>query len=339
MKPISMMNVLRNINPFIFLVCATLPVLLYGNDGPWVPCAHHLDTYEHGQYSYFDFCDTCGCGSSGGSMGYGTGLNNNFLGLRYIGQQYRSRDGIFADSPWIDERFNTVQLWGNFPIAERILLNVMVPYQFHQRTLPDGTDQDIRGLGDMSILGLYNLIKGTPDSIVSIKPEHYLQVGAGIKMPTGKFDRENNLGSVNPSFQLGNGSWDYVLAMNYGFTHRNWGVSTLLNYTIKTENPKEYKFGNQINYGINVFKTYYVSNSLSLTPIAGLAGESYGTNREFDTDVANTKGDVFLGKVSMEATYNQFSLGILGMLPLDQNLNNGKVELKNRVSIYLNVNL
>ncbi|WP_400072960.1 transporter [Zobellia russellii] len=302
------------------------------------PTPNNCATHIHYDGEYFDFCDTCGCGSSGGSMGYGTGLNNNFIGIRYIGQEYRSRDGIFADSPWITENFNTVQAWANVPITKRAILNVIVPYQFHNRVLPNNTEQNINGIGDMSVLGYYNLLKSTPDTIVSIKPEHYLQLGGGIKMPTGKYDKDNNEGSVNPSFQLGNGSWDYVLAMNYGFTYRNWGISTMANYTIKTKNPKDYQFGNQLNLGINAFKTYYISD-FAVTPIIGVAEEIYGTNKELGFDVADTKGDVFLGKLSVEASYNRYALGLTRMLPISQNLNSDKVELRNRVSVYLNINL
>ncbi|WKX75296.1 hypothetical protein [Zobellia laminariae] len=100
-----MTNDLQNIRilyRFIaFIGISLYTTISYGNDNPKAidptptECANHL----HYEGEYFDFCDTCGCGSSGGSMGYGTGLNNNFIGLRYIGQEYRSRDGIFADSP------------------------------------------------------------------------------------------------------------------------------------------------------------------------------------------------------------------------------------------------
>lgn len=317
------------------LACTTLG---FANDMGPLPkpgdCAAHFH-YEDG---YFDFCDTCGCGSSGGSMGYGTAMNSYFVGVRYIGQQYRSRDGIFDNSPWITENFNTLQAWGNIPVTERIILNAIVPYQFHNRVLPDGTDQEINGLGDISVLAFYNLLKATPDSIVSIKPEHYLQLGGGIKAPTGKYDKANNTGSVNPSFQLGNGSWDYILAMNYGFTHRNWGISTLLNYTFKTKNPKEYQFGNQLNYGINAFKTYYLSD-FALTPIIGLAGEQFESNEEYGQEVADTEGSVFLGKLSIEGSYKNYALGLTGVMPISQDLNNGRVELRHRLSVYLNINL
>ena len=339
-----MTNDLQNIRilyRFIaFIGISLYTTISYGNDNPKAidptptECANHL----HYEGEYFDFCDTCGCGSSGGSMGYGTGLNNNFIGLRYIGQEYRSRDGIFADSPWITENFNTVQAWANIPVTKRAVLNVIVPYQFHNRILPDNTEQNINGIGDISILGYYNLLKARPDSVVTIKPEHYLQLGGGIKIPTGKYDKDNNEGSVNPSFQLGNGSWDYILAMNYGFTYRNWGVSAMANYTIKTKNPKNYQFGNQLNLGINAFKTYYVSD-FAITPIIGVAEEIYGTNQELGFNVADTKGDIFLGKLSVEASYNRYALGLTGMLPISQNLNSDKVELRNRLSVYLNINL
>ena len=334
-----MTHVLQNIKYSIILVLFCVGVS-WGNDLPIknetnpIPCAAHLHFFDDG----FDFCDTCGCGSSGGSMGYGTGLNNYFVGIRYIGQQYRSRDGIFNDSPWITENFNTLQAWGNIPVSKRTILNVIVPYQFHNRILPDQTEQNINGVGDISVLAFYNLLKAKPDSIVSITPEHYVQIGGGIKAPTGKYDKANNTGSVNPSFQVGNGSWDYIAAFNYGFTYRNWGISTIANYTFKTENPKEYQFGNQLNYGINAFKTYYLSD-LAMTPIIGVAGEHYEANKEYGQTVANTKGQVFLGRVSVEASYNRFALGLAGMIPISQNLNNEKVELKNRLSVYLNINL
>lgn len=339
MKLISRINAFQNTNYTLLFLGFLVTGILHGNAISHNNRPEECPGHTHYEDFLYDFCDTCGCGSSGGSMGYGTGLNNTFFGLRYIHQEYRSRDGIFNDSPWIQENFNTLQAWGNIAVSNRTLLNVIVPYQFHHRTLPDNTEQNISGLGDISLLGLYNLLPVTPDSIVSIKPEHYIQLGGGIKIPTGKYDKTNNSGSVNPSFQVGNGSWDFVFAMNYGFTYRNWGISTLLNYTLKTKNPKDYQFGNQLNYGINAFKTYYVSNSLALTPQLGLAGEKYGPNKEFGMEVANSKGNVFLGKISVEATYNQYSLGLIGMLPIDQNLNNNKVELKNRVSVYLNVNL
>jgi len=296
------------------------------------PCIWKNTVFEY-------FCDTCGCGGNGGSMGFGTGLNNNFIGLRYIGQKYRSRDGIFDNSPWINENFNTVQAWGKFPIGNRVLLNALLPYHSHNRTFADNTEQTIKGMGDATILAYYNVIRQTPDSIISIKPEHALQIGGGVKLPTGSFDVANIEGSVNPSFQLGTGSWDYILAANYGFTHRNWSLSAILNYTFKTENSKHYQFGNQWNMAFNTYKTYYISPSISLTPQVGLGGEIFKENKEFNLQVQDTGGDVYFARFGLETNYNRYAVGISSMIPISQNLNEGKVEVKNRVSLYLNITI
>ncbi len=288
---------------------------------------------------FYEFCDTCGCGGNGGSMGFGTGLNNNFVGLRYVGQKYRSRDGIFENSPWINENFNTAQLWGKFPISSRILVNALVPYHAHNRTFSNGSEQKISGLGDATLLAFYKVIKPVPDSIISIKPEHSLQIGGGVKLPIGNFETVNIEGSVNPSFQLGTGSWDYLLAANYGITHRNLGFTALLNYTIKTENDTSYRFGNQWNYALNTYKTYYLSDRVALTPQLGVGGESFERNKEFGLYIDDTGGDILFGRLGMEANYNRYALGVSGMIPIMQHLNAGKVESKSRFSVYLNINI
>lgn len=309
---------------------------LQGNTMPKPPCPA---TNLAALMLYDDFCDTCGCSGNGGSMGFGTGLNNNFIGLRYIAQKYRSRDGIFANSPWIDENFNTVQLWTQLPLGKRFIINAVLPYQFHTRTFSDDSEQHINGLGDATVLGFYQVLKQTPDSIISIKPKHTLQLGGGIKVPTGTFDEENLEGSVNPSFQLGTGSWDFLVGANYGMNYRNWGLSLMANYTIKTENDKEYRFGNQLNYALNAYKTYYFGNDFALTPQLGIGGEHFGENEEFGLTVNDTGGNAFFGKGGIEVNYRTYALGVSTMLPISQNLNNGKVEVKNRLSVYVNINI
>lgn len=287
----------------------------------------------------FLMCDVCGCSGNGGSMGYSTGLDNNFIGLRYITQQYRSRDGIFNNSPWVDENFNTIQAWGRLPVGRRVVVHAMVPYHFHNRTFADKSDQHLTGMGDMTVMGFYKLLKPADTMETSGKLRHTLQVGGGIKLPTGNYDRSNNEGSVNPSFQAGTGSWDYIIGTDYAVTLGNWGASAMLNYTFKTENNEHYQFGNQFNYGIQVFRSFSVPDNVTITPILGVAGEVYAENEQYGQPVTNTEGDVFFGKWGIEAAYKKWSLGVMGMLPVNQNLNNGKVEVKNRLSVYVNFNI
>lgn len=279
-------------------------------------------------------CDACGCSASGGSMGFSSMLNNNFVGLRYFNQSYTSRDGIFANSPWIDENFNTIQAWTRIPVTEKIQISALIPYHFHERELTAGTE-DISGLGDVTIMGLYTLYETKSDSAVFT---HKVNVGAGVKIPTGKFTEANNLGTINQSFQLGTGSWDYSVVSEYVINRKDLGLNTTLNYILKTENSKNYQYGDQFNYATTLFYLFDFK-TIQLVPQAGVAGEIYQKNRQHNLDVPNTAGDILFGKFGIEAGKDKFSVGINAMLPVKQNLSNGNMEANYRWSINLNYTL
>lgn len=281
-----------------------------------------------------DDCDACGCSASGGSMGFSSMLNSNFVGLRYFYQSYTSRDGIFANSPWVDENFNTAQVWARIPVADKIQISALVPYHFHNRMLSTG-EENIEGLGDVTVLAMYTAIQTMKDSAVY---SHKLQLGGGVKAPTGKYESANNLGTVNPGFQLGTGSWDYLLAAEYVVQRKKIGLNTMVNYTFKTENKKLYQFGNQFNYGSTLFYLFDL-DQIKLVPQVGFAGELYETNRQYKQDVPDTSGDILFGKFGIEAGIKKFSVGVNAMAPINQNLTGGKVEANYRWSVNVNYSL
>jgi hypothetical protein len=318
----------HNMKKYIFMLLCFSQVLLAKNT------KDTLD-YNYSRYLYNleDFCDACGCSASGGGMGFSSMLNQNFVGLRYFNQSYSSRDGVFNNSPWIDENFNTVQVWARIPVVKNFQVMALVPYHFHNRELATGR-QSIEGMGDITVMGLYTIYQTEVDSTLFV---HTLQAGAGVKAPVGKYDSTNN-GSVNPSFQVGTGSWDYLLAAEYVVKHKNLGLNTMINYAIKTENKDDYQFGNQFNYGSTLFYTVE-KESFTLVPQAGIAGEVYATNKQYGEDVPDTSGDVLFGKVGIEAGSGSFSIGLNGMLPISQNLTGGRVEANYRWSVNLNYSL
>lgn len=279
-------------------------------------------------------CDACGCSASGGSMGFSSMLNANFIGVRYFYQSYTSRDGIFANSPWIDENFNTTQVWAKIPVSDKVQITGLIPYHIHNRALETGSEK-INGLGDITVMATYTVYKTEKDSTLFT---HNLQLGGGVKMPTGKFKEANNLGTVNQSFQLGTGSWDYLLLSEYVIKKKNLGLHSMLNYTFKTENNKNYQFGNQFNYGATLFYLLDLK-SLQFVPQIGVAGEVYGENKQYGASVRNTAGDVLFSKLGFEVGKDKISLGISTMLPINQNLGNGSIEANYRWSVHLNYTL
>ena len=284
-------------------------------------------------FKYLDDCDACGCSASGGSMGFSSMINPNFVGVRYFNQSYKSTDGLYSNSPWYNENFNTIQLWGRIPVTNKIQASVLVPYHFHNRESNNG-NQSISGIGDITALGFYSIVKSKNDSL---NYKHHVMLGGGVKMPTGKFDESNN-GSVNPSYQLGTGSWDYILATEYIIRKNKMGLNTMLNYTIKTENEKNYRFGNQFNYGSTLF--YVLDNQkLSFVPQVGIAGEVYENNYQHNQKIRNTAGDILFGKLGIEIGKDKFSFGANTMLPVNQNLTGGNVEANYRWKVNLNYSL
>ena len=316
---------------YILLVTILLSALAFSHE--------RMDTiakYHFQKMMFFDDddCDTCGCSASGGSMGFSSMLNQNFVGLRYIRQSYSTRDGIFNNSPWIDQTFNTVQAWGRIPVSKKIQITALVPYHFHENEKTTGT-QSISGMGDITVMALYTVFETTRDTAVF---KHTVQLGGGVKAPTGKYNKENN-GSVNPSFQVGTGSWDYVLATEYIVRKDNLGLNAMLNYTIKTENADHYQFGNQFNYGSTLFYAFSTAK-MSYVPQLGIAGEVTESNKEYGQNtLKTTSGDIFFGKIGMEIGRDRFSLGLNAMLPINQNLTGGLVKADYRWSVNLNYSL
>ena len=282
-----------------------------------------------------DDCDACGCSASGGSMGFSSMLNNNFVGLRYVYQSYTTKEGIFNNSPWIDENFNTIQVWSRIPISKRFQITALLPYHDNNRTLPTTGKESISGVGDLTVMGMYAVYITKIDSTTIYS--HKLQIGGGVKAPTGKYSVDNN-GTLNPSFQLGTGSWDYILVSEYVLKRKQLGLNTALSYTIKTENQKQYQFGNQLNYGSTLFYLLDL-DKIKLVPQAGIAGEVYASNKQVQQDVIGTKGDILFSKLGIEIGRDKFSLGINTMLPIKQNLTGGNVKANYRWAINLNYQL
>jgi len=279
-------------------------------------------------------CDACGCSASGGSMGFASMLNSRFLGVRYIYQRYRTTDGLYSNSPWHSENFSTLQLWGRLPIGEKLNVTVMVPYHHNTRGTADG-DQSIEGFGDVTLLALYPVYSTLHDTITRFPQE--VRLGAGVKIPLGTYSSDNN-GSINPGFQLGTGSWDVPLAAEYLLKYRKWGMNAMANYIVKTENSKEYRFGNQFNYA-GTFFYLRETETWTFSPQLGFAGEVYDSNYQHGQRLTKTSGDVFFGKAGFEAAWKRLSVGTTLLLPVSQNLTGGNVEAKYRFSFNLNYKL
>lgn len=275
-------------------------------------------------------CDACGCAAGNGSSGFESLLNPQFIGIKYFAQHYKAKENLFVDELTQHQYFNTLQLWARIPVTEKLSIYASLPFHFHEKQTLQGAIR-ISGIGDTSLMGIYRLL-GSRDQV------HQLNGGAGIKIPVGRFD-EKGISGVNPSFQLGTGSWDYLLALNYQFRKNRTAFLLNTDYTVKTRNRKYYRFGNQWNYAATGFYQISGTGSIVLSAKAGLQGEVYDRNRQFEEALPDTAGSALYGKFGFETAYKRFSLGSEAMLPVYSQLAGGSIEAKSRFSIFLNIGI
>ncbi|CAA7194323.1 transporter [Chryseobacterium potabilaquae] len=291
-------------------------------DSIYIPDNHHQIIVED--------CDTCGCAAGNGASGFESLLNPQFVGIKYFAQHYKAKENLFVKDLTQDQYFNTIQLWSRIPITKKISLYGSLPFHFHEKKTMQG-DVKINGIGDANLMGIYQFIN-SKESI------HQLNGGLGVKIPLGKFN-EKGISGVNPSFQLGTGSWDYQMVLNYKFQKDKIAVLLNTDYTIKTENKKYYRFGNQWNYSATGFYQIVGNDSMVFSGKLGFQGEVYDGNKQFKEMLPNTSGSALYGKLGFEASYKNLSLGSELMLPTYSRLAGGDIVARSRFSIFLNVGI
>ncbi|OPC27722.1 hypothetical protein BAX97_08230 [Elizabethkingia meningoseptica] len=279
---------------------------------------------------FLDDCDACGCAAGNGSSGFESLLNPQFIGVKYFAQHYKAKENLFTDKLTQDQYFNTIQLWGKIPVTKKLSIYASVLYHFHSKKTLQG-DINISGIGDANVMGIYQILN-------SKDTYHQLNGGFGVKIPLGKFD-EKGITGVNPSFQLGTGSWDYQMALSYKYQKSLFALLINTDYTIKTENKKHYQFGNQWNYAATGFYRLWRNENSIISGKLGMQGEVYAQNKQFGEVMPDTAGSALYGKLGFEASYKKWSLGTEVMLPAYTSLAGGTIEAKSRLSIFMNFGL
>ena len=285
-------------------------------------------------------CDVCGCSLGGSYYGILPQFQKNFIGLRWSQAKFHAymNHGAVLGEEHSNDTYSKVELWGRYYINEKIQLFAFVPYGYNTM---DGTEQKIKtqGLGDVSVLANY-LILNTGESKTK-KLKHTLMAGAGVKLPTGKYDLEDNGLIVNRNFQLGTGSVDFILSGVYTIRYQKVGLNSEAGYKINTRNSQEYLFGNQLHASTRFFYWQNVK-ALSLLPNVGVYYEQAAEHRDGEIIQANTGGNALLFSAGAEMYYKNFSVGFTFQNPIKQNYNSDEVAeitSKDRINISLTFSL
>ncbi|MEO7992397.1 MAG: hypothetical protein ABI663_22795, partial [Chryseolinea sp.] len=160
-------------------------------------------------------CEVCGCSLGGYYMGILPQFNKNFIGLRWSQNKYYAyvnHQSQGTEPEYSNDTFNKIELWGRFYVSKKWQVFAFVPFSFNHMK---GNEDNVwaKGLGDITVIANYIILNTGEQTEQKFK--HTLTAGGGIKLPTGNYKQEVDGLLINPNFQLGTGSTDFLLSTIY----------------------------------------------------------------------------------------------------------------------------
>lgn len=296
-----------------------------------------LTTFISGIYNA-NACNVCGCSASNQYLGILPNSKSSFAGVQY---QYREYSGVHETIEGVEpetsmDYYHTMQLWGRYNPVRNVQLFAFVPYVYNER-IENGTYSRNTGLGDITLLANYRLLGA---NYTGKEWQHNLLAGGGVKLPTGKYDRNDiKYNEGLPNIQPGTASFDFILNTNYTLQHNNTGINADIAYVITTPNKDEYKFGNRLSAGLLAFHTF-AAGQLKLIPQAGgryERNEMDYSNYYYSVKNSYSGGNVVLASAGLQAFRNNVGAQAMLHIPLSQNYSGGMVtnRYKTELGIYL----
>lgn len=272
-------------------------------------------------------CEICGCALGNYYIGFLPQFNHKFIGLRY---QFRNFKTVMADdaTQFSHDQFKSTELWAGWNIGKHWQVLAIIPYNFIHQVSDDGVTNN-QGLGDIALMANYkvfdkNSVTGNGKMIAQ-----QFWLGAGIKIPTGKF----HIDASDPAFiamantQTGTASTDFMLNATYNIRINKIGINSNASYKLNTSNSDKYSFGNKFSAGSFL---YYAMNKgkTGITPNIGMQYETTAANTLQKEKIAQTGGHLLTTAAGLEVSLNRITVGANLQLPVTQNFSSGQTETK-----------
>ena len=267
-------------------------------------------------------CDVCGCSLGGNYFGLLPSFNKNFIGIRWSQASFNAHmnhHSEYFQEEYSHDTYRKLEVWGRIKISSRFQIFAFVPYSFN--TMNGNLQKvDASGPGDVTVMGSYKVFTSSDE----VKWQQMMTIGGGIKLPTGEHAQEDQGKLVNPNFQLGTGSVDFLLNAVYQLRYRNAGINLEAGYKINTRNSRDYHFGNQ-GYGSSQFFYKQKIGIITLLPNAGTYFEHAAEHKDGTSRLSNTGGRALFLSTGLETYIKSFSIGANYKHPLTQQYNSDSI--------------
>jgi hypothetical protein len=273
-------------------------------------------------------CCNAGGLASCGSTGLLTGLRNSSTNLRLLDVPFKT-NGI-VDGESYKDNFYVAELSVRYQVSQRWKLALQQPYRWNVRQLPDETEH-LSGLADTRLSGSYALLDNKSLGNHSML---YWEMGAGVKLPTGKYDQSIYYRDLPGNLNLGMGNMGYLLLSNAVFFIKKYGIGFNAAYQLNGKSRDDYQFGDQFTAGLSVFREFSFGEKWKWVPFAAANVEHFGKNYLPSGNFAEGSGGKgYLALLGATASYSNFQLGISAARPFYQQYANGAILAKQRHSL------
>ncbi|EIM78745.1 hypothetical protein A3SI_01706 [Nitritalea halalkaliphila LW7] len=270
-------------------------------------------------------CDACGCALGGFNFGTIPQNDSHFVGIRYAIAQFYAEQRHGREISHSYDRYQRVDLMARIALSDRWQLNMVLPYMYNTMEGSHESEQ-LSGLADPMLMLNYKLLdqKGNPME----RWLHNLWFGGGVKAPLAEFRFSRTEELVNPNFQLGSGSWDYVFLLNYTAMRKHFGLHVEAVYKYNTLNSQAYRFGNQYNMQTNLFYKSALGQ-WQLFPSAGLYHEFGGQHSHEGFLQGNSGGRLTMAQAGVQVQRGNWMMHANGQLPVAQHFfSDAQVEIQ-----------
>ncbi len=279
------MNIRFHTRRFASIVAVAILLLTNGleaNAQPLLP----------GLISECDFC-LCSQGISPLEMG-GSAIR---FDTRYTELSHEFNDGVRVSLTGPTETFLTNQMSLTYGVTKQLSACLVVPYankseHFNDVTPGQPTSISNAGIGDVSLLGRYNIIADH-----TMGDTRILSVTAGVKFGNGSTSLLNADGSsADPDVQLGTGTTDFMTGTGFLLGFSDWSISTNVLAGIRGfgSGSNGHVYGNNLNYDVTARYRFY-QNDFGNPMIFGalsLRGEWRGYELQDGERIGGSGGDV-----------------------------------------------
>ena len=265
-------------------------------------------------------CDVCGCIAGGSYNGILPQYQTNFMGYRI---QYNSFMHPNTDlnknygNAVLEDQYKSQELWFRYFPQKRVQLFFSVPYKINSR-IDTKTKNTIQGIGDLSVQADYILFNNGDSA--NLKWKNRIFVGAGIRLPTGKYQqRDINKVMMPAVFQVGSGAYSYSLHLLHTIRYKAVGINTNIQYAYNTKNELEFDYGNQFATTVSFFYWKKAKN-FSILPNIGMSYETSQKNSEYGIIDNNSGGQTMLANIGLDMYFKKMGLNVFVQKPVYQNI-------------------